>query len=82
MREYPDHIALRLLQMHRETAVEVDAEMPPVDLDELRERIVSKLQRMKKRDEEQEAGFARLRGAAPRDGDHGESDAGGAADGD
>jgi hypothetical protein len=81
MREYPNHIALKLLQMHRETAIEADSEMPSEDVDEIRERIVRKLQRMKKRDEEQEAERVRIRGAAPRDGDHGES-AGGAAAGD
>lgn len=78
MREYPNHIALRLLQMHRETAAEAEDEMPEEDADEIRERLVRKLQRMKKRDEEQEARRDGLRGAAPRDGDTGEG-AGGAA---
>jgi hypothetical protein len=54
MREYPNHIALRLLQMHRDTAVEADHEPPAEEIQEIRERLVRKLQRMKKRDEEQE----------------------------
>jgi hypothetical protein len=61
MREYPNHIALRLLQMHRETAIEAESEMPVEDVTEIRERLVRKLQRMKKRDEEQEAERAGLR---------------------
>ena len=79
MREYPNHIALRLLQMHRETATKADHELPEEDVSEIRERLVRKLQRMRKRDEEQEAERTRLRGAAPRESDPGQSDAGGAA---
>jgi hypothetical protein len=69
VREYPNHIALRLLQMHRETATEAEAELAPEEIDEIRERLVKKLQRLKRRDEEQEARHAQLRGDAPRDGD-------------
>ena len=76
MREYPNHIALQLLKMHRETAVEAETEISAADVAELREPLVRKLQRMKKRDEEQEARRAELRGAAPRDGDDGQSDGG------
>ena len=81
IREYPNHIALRLLQMHRETAVEADSETPPDNVDEIRERLVRKLQRLKKRNEEQEAERARLRGDASRDGDVGGRDGGAAAQG-
>ena len=42
MREYPDHIGSRLLQMHRETASEADHEMPAEDSSEIRERLVKK----------------------------------------
>jgi hypothetical protein len=77
MREYPNHIGLRLLQMHRETAIEADGEMPAEDVDEIRERLVKKLQRLKRRNEEQEAERDRLRGDAPRNGDSGERDPGG-----
>jgi hypothetical protein len=56
MREYPNHIALRLLQMHRETVIETEHEMAEEDANEIRERLVRKLQRMKERDAEQEQG--------------------------
>jgi len=68
MREYPNHIALRLLQMHRETVIEADYEMPAEEVNQIRERLVRKLQRMRERDE-QEAGPLELRGDAPRDGE-------------
>jgi hypothetical protein len=70
MLEYPNHIGLQLLKMHRDTAIEADAEMAPDDIDEIRERLVRKLQRLKVRDEAQESGSLELRGdIAPRDGD-------------
>jgi hypothetical protein len=78
VREYPNHIALQLLKMHRETAMEADYDLPETDIDEIRERLVRKLQRLKKRnEEEQEAERARLRGDAPREQDP-EGGAGGA----
>jgi hypothetical protein len=82
VREYPNHIALKLLQMHRATAMEADSELAPEDVDEIRERLVRKLQRLKKRNEEEkqrEAERARLRGDAPRDGDARRCDGGAAA---
>jgi hypothetical protein len=78
MREYPNHIALRLLQMHRETAMEADSDMPAEDVDEIRERIIRKLQRMKKRDEEQDSEPQGIRSDAPREA-HPDDGAGGAA---
>ena len=69
MREYPNHIALRLLQMHRETVIETEHEMAEEDANEIRERLVRKLQRMKERDAEQEQGQTGgdgLRGDDPR----------------
>ena len=85
VREYPNHIALRLLQMHRETVADADSETPAVDVDELRERIVRKLQRMKKRDAEQEQREAEgegLRGPGPREADTERRDGGTTAQGD
>lgn len=79
--EYPNHLGLALLRMHRETAIEAEQETAPEDVDEIRERLVNKLQRMKRRDEEQEAERAELRGAAPRDGDPEVGDGGAAAAG-
>lgn len=81
MREYPNQLGLMLLRMHRETAIEADHEPPAEEIAEIRERLVRKLQRLKKRNEEQEARRAELRGDAPRDGDHGEGDRGGSAQG-
>ena len=61
VREYPNQIALHLLKMHRETAIEDDSDVPAADVAEIRERLVRKLQRLKKRDEAQEAGPQQLR---------------------
>ena len=69
MREYPNQLGLMLLKMHRETAMESDHELPEEDVNEIRERLVRKLQRMKKRDEEQETRPQQLRSDAPREGD-------------
>lgn len=80
MREYPNHLGLQLLRMHRDTMLDANNEFVPDDIDEIRERLVRKLQRMKKRDEAQEARSRELRGGdAPRDGDAEGSDGGGAA---
>lgn len=66
MREYSDRLALHLLKMHHESAIEAESDLSGEDVEEIRERIVRKLQRMKKRDEEQEARRAGLRSDAPR----------------
>jgi hypothetical protein len=81
MREYPNQLGLMLLKMHRETAMEADSEMPAEDVDEIRERLVKKLQRLKRRNEEQEAERTQLRGTAPRDGHAGGCDGGDAEEG-
>ena len=81
MREYPNHIALKLLQMHRETVMEAEQETPAEDVEEIRERLVRKLQRMKKRDAEQEqreTERAGIRGDDPRAAGAGEGDGGAA----
>lgn len=49
MIEYPTQLALTLLKMHRDTAVEAVTEFDPGDVDEIRERLVQKLQRLRKR---------------------------------
>lgn len=85
VREYPNHIALRLLQMHRETVMETDHDMAAEDVEEIRERIIRKLQRMKKRDAEQEqreAEGAGLRSDAPREAHPPGGDGGAATPGD
>ena len=82
MIEYPTQLGLQLLKMHRETAIEAETEMAGEDVNEIRERLVRKLQRLKQRDEEeQEAEGAGLRGAEPRDGDPEEGDGGAAETG-
>src|SRR5947209_1155799 len=82
MREYSNQLGLTLLKMHRETAIEADSELPPDDVDEIRERLVRKLQRLKRRDEEQDARLAALRSDAPRDGEAEGRNGGAAAPGD
>ncbi|HEX5257438.1 MAG TPA: hypothetical protein VFW35_01510 [Sphingomicrobium sp.] len=69
MREYSDRLGLMLLKMHRETAIEAETEYAPEEVDEIRERLFRKLQRLKKRDGEKEAESQRLRSEAPREGD-------------
>jgi len=81
MLEYPNQLGLKLLTMHRETAIEADSEMCAEDVEEIRERLVRKLQRLKKRDEEQETRRAELWGDAPREGDPEGGNGGAAAPG-
>ena len=69
MREYPNQLGLQLLKMHRETAIEAESDIPEEDAEEIRDRLVRKLQRLKKRDDEKEARASQLRGSdAPRAG--------------
>jgi hypothetical protein len=49
MVEYSNQLAMSLLKMHRDTAAEASADMPAEDLDELRKRLIGKLERLKKR---------------------------------
>jgi hypothetical protein len=76
MLEYSNQLGLALLKMHRDSAIEADTELAEEEADEIRERLVRKLQRLKKRDEEQEAERAELRRHAPGDGDPKECDGG------
>lgn len=79
MLEYSNQLGLTLLKMHRESAIEATSELPSEDVAEIRERLVRKLQRLKRRDEEQEAGHEQLRGHGPRDGHAEECDGGATA---
>jgi hypothetical protein len=56
MVEYPNQLALTLLKMHRDTAVDAAAEVPPDDVEDIRDRLIEKLERLRKR--EAEAGAA------------------------
>lgn len=47
--EYSNQLAMSLLKMHRDTAAEAGNEMPADDLDEVRKRLIAKLERLKKR---------------------------------
>jgi hypothetical protein len=53
MLEYSNQLGLSLLKMHRNTAAEAASEMPPEDVGEMREQLVKKLLRLKKRIEGQ-----------------------------
>jgi hypothetical protein len=54
MREYSDRLGLTLLKMHRDSAVEAAEEPSESDIAELRERLVEKLERLRKRFEAEE----------------------------
>ena len=49
MVEYSNQLGLALLKMHRDTAVEANLDMVPADADEIREKIIGKLRRLKQR---------------------------------
>jgi hypothetical protein len=51
MREYSDRLGLMLLKMHRDSAREAAPDSEPEDIDEIRERIFTKLERVRKREE-------------------------------
>jgi ribosomal protein L24E len=55
MREYPNQIALHLLKMHRDGAMEALAEPAEGEVEELRERLFEKLERLRKREESRDA---------------------------
>jgi hypothetical protein len=55
MIEYPNQLALTLLKMHRDTAVEAVADAPPDDVEEIRDRLLEKLERLRKREAESDA---------------------------
>jgi hypothetical protein len=49
MREYPNRLGLSLLKMHRDTVAPVHAPAPAEDIEEVRERVIRKLLRLKAR---------------------------------
>ena len=51
MREYPNQIALTLLRMHRDTASEAETEIAADDVEEIRARLIGKLERLRERQE-------------------------------
>ncbi len=56
MCEYPNQIALHLLKMHRDSAMEAIEDAEEADSAEVRERLVEKLERLRKRFEAEDAG--------------------------
>lgn len=56
MFEYSNQLGLSLLKMHRQTATEAAPESEPSNIDEIRERLFSKLERLRKREESRSAG--------------------------
>jgi hypothetical protein len=50
MREYSNQLAIALLKMHRDTASDAEFEVPQDEIEEARERLIRKLQRLKQRD--------------------------------
>ena len=56
VREYPNAVAMTLLRLHRETAEEATREADPADVEELRERLFNKLERLRKREEARDRG--------------------------
>lgn len=55
MIEYSNQLGLTLLKMHRDAAVEADTEFRPEDIEEVRERLLKKLKRLKARREREGA---------------------------
>lgn len=54
MRDYPNQIALHLLKMHRDSAMEALEEPDEAEVTEVRERLVKKLERLRSRFEAEE----------------------------
>lgn len=51
VREVSNQLGMALLKMHRDTAMEAAPENEPADIDEIRERLFNKLERLRKREE-------------------------------
>ena len=51
MVEYPNQLALTLLKMHRDTAMEAGADFAPDDIEEVRQRVIAKLERLRRREQ-------------------------------
>lgn len=51
MTEYSNQLGLSLLKMHRDTAIEAAPENEPDNIEEIRERLFNKLERLRKREE-------------------------------
>lgn len=58
MREYSNQLGLALLKMHRDTAIEAATELPANEVEEIRERLIRKIERLKQRREAEAAATA------------------------
>jgi len=56
MREYSNQLGMALLKMHRDTAIEAQTELTTEAIDELRQRLISKFERLKRKHEREAAG--------------------------
>jgi hypothetical protein len=56
MHEYPNHVAMQLLRMHRETAAEAEEVHDADRIEEVRERLVNRLGRLRRQIEAEQAG--------------------------
>ena len=50
IREYSNQLGVALLKMHRDTAAEAEFDPPEEEIEEVRERLIRKLQRIRQRD--------------------------------
>jgi len=50
LREYSNQLGMALLKLHRDTATDAEFEFPPDEIEEMRERLIRKLERVKQRD--------------------------------
>lgn len=51
VREFSNQLGLALLKMHRDTAIEAAPENEPDNIEEIRERLFNKLERLRRREE-------------------------------
>lgn len=47
--EYPNHVAFQLLKLHRDSAAEAEAEHDSADVDEVRDRLALKIEKLRRR---------------------------------
>jgi len=50
MRDYSNTLGMALLKLHRDSATDAEFELPQDEIEEVRERLIRKLQRMRERD--------------------------------
>ena len=58
VREYSNEFGLRLLKLHRDSAVEADTDYQPADVEELRDKLIQKLERLVEREGAKDSGGA------------------------